>query len=62
MDATFLAIAGIGRLAIDSDMVSPISDEYMLPAAGQGVCGRNKASLLLNALVQLAQAQEQLLG
>jgi len=43
VDATFLAIAGIGRLAIDSDMVSPISDEYMLPAAGQGaICIETK--------------------
>lgn len=39
VDATFLAMAGIGRLEIENNMVSPISEDEMLPAAGQGaVC------------------------
>lgn len=37
VDATFLAMAGVTRLAIESYMIHPIEIDDMLPACGQGV-------------------------
>ncbi len=43
VDATYLAIAGIGRLEIESDMIHLVSTQQMLPAAGQGaICIETK--------------------
>ena len=43
VDATYLAIAGIGRLGIESDMVNLVPISQMLPAAGQGaICIETK--------------------
>lgn len=43
VDATYLAIAGIGRLDIESDMIQIVPTKQMLPAAGQGaICIETK--------------------
>ena len=43
VDATFLAVAGMGRLGIEDDMIHPVETDNMLPAAGQGaVCIETK--------------------
>ena len=43
VDATFLAMAGVGRLGIKSDLLHPVDINDMLPAAGQGaICIETK--------------------